>query len=324
MEIHGGSKNENLIDFSISVNPFTPGWIDAMFERCKSITRRYTYVEWIEDEFRQKFDRDAVIVAGATEAFQIIGFTLMREANVITPSPSYGEYERVASYNARQIHKIPPKNIVELDLEKIHKVATESVKNNRTILILGNPNNPTGKYLHLKDMVTDLANRGVIVIVDEAFVDFVDDSKREKISHPNVIRLRTFTKSYGMPGIRVGYVISENFKGLFERYRSPWVIGGCGYAFLEFLLKDDGKFLKESTEIIRKEAKRFEKIGMRTDANFGILKFKDPKSFQKKLDVIGIHVRNCESFGLKDRIRISIRTPKENDKLFETLERRIR
>jgi histidinol-phosphate aminotransferase len=321
MEVHGGSKDEKLIDFSISVNPYTPRWKDDLFKRCEKIANRYLYTEWLEDEFRKKFGQNTVILAGATEAFQIAGLSVMNGANVIIPSPSYGEYERVASYGAKNVMKIPPKGGIELDTEMAFALADKKVKDGRTVLILGNPNNPTGKYLNFKEEITTLGNDGVTIILDEAFVDFVDEKKIWHIDHPNVITVRSFTKSYGMPGIRVGYVKNDEFKRHFEKYRSPWAIGSCGYAFVEFLIEDDGTFLKESVGKIRGEAKRFENFGLLTDANFGSLKVKNASEIQQKLDGSGIHVRSCESFGLKDRIRLSIRTPEENDHLFEALEK---
>lgn len=319
MEFHGGTKNGNLLDFSISVNPYSPNWKHNLFKRCETIANRYLYVEWVEDEFRNKFGKHAIILAGATEAFQIIGLTLMDGANVVIPSPAYGEYERIASYRSKRIFKIPPKNEIELDLEMAFDVARKKSKDEKTVLILGNPNNPTGKYLNITDDLTSLADDGVLVILDEAFIEFV--GKKPTIAHPNIITVRSFTKSYGMPGIRVGYVVNEMFRSHFEKYRSPWAVGNCGYAFLEFLIEDDGSFLIQSVEHIHEESKRFEKFGIFTDANFGTLKVKNAHEIQQKLDYAGIHVRSCESFGLEDRIRMSIKTHEENDVLFEALEK---
>jgi len=317
MEIHGGIQNDKMIDFSISVNPYVPPWQTALFERCKFLADKYLYVEWLEEAFRKKFGNDTVVLAGATEAFQIIGFTLMKDANVIIPTPSYGEYERVARYGARKIFKIPPKNETDLDLESAFDLAKKMVRSQKTVLILGNPNNPTGKYLKIKENLSSLND--VIIILDEAFIDFVDYKIIEKIEDQNVIIVRSFTKSYGMPGIRVGYVKSEKFKSLFERYRSPWAIGNCGYAFMEFLLEDNGDFLRESNSKIREAKSIFDDFNFSTDSNFGCVKVDDADKAQAMLDKLGVHVRNCTSFGLKDRIRICIRKPEENEILYQAL-----
>ncbi len=320
MEIHGGSERDDIIDFSISVNPYTPVWKNELFELCKKSSRKYTYIEWLEEDFKSVFGNNAIVLAGATEALQIIGFIIMDGASVVIPTPSYGEYERVAKFRALSIVKVPPKDDLALDLESAFKIAEKLSKTRKTVLIFGNPTNPTGSYAseQIKDWIYHLSCKGVIVIIDEAFIDFVKE--RYTIDNPRVIRLRTFTKSYGMPGIRVGYVLTEEFKKTFEDYRAPWAIGACGYAFLKYLLRDKGIFLKHSLPKIWKESERFKNIGVLTDANFGCLKVKNAKEIQALLDKNRIHVRSCESFGITDYVRISIRTPKENDKLFKLIQ----
>jgi len=72
---------------------------------------------------------------------------------------------------------------------------------------------------------------------------------------------------------------------------------------------------------IRKEYKRFEKIGMRTDCNFGCINIVNANEAVKKLDRLGVHVRNCSSFGLSNKIRVSIKAPKENDRLFDAIKK---
>ena len=319
MEFHGGTWREDLLDFSISVNPYTPKWKDEIFKRCSKLSKRYTYVEWIEEKFKRVFGDHTVITAGATEAFQILGFTLMKDANVIIPMPSYGEYERVAEFRASKITKIPPKGL-DLNLEMAFDTAEKSQKNEKTVLIFANPTNPVGKYSkNLNEQIKSLTQKGVIVVIDETFLDFVENAI--DITNPQVIRVRSFTKSYGMPGIRVGYVITQEFERLFRKHRAPWAIGACGYAFLNLVIEDGGAFLEESIPKIRKEAVRFEKIQMKTDVNFGCIYVGDAKRVQKELDELGVHVRNCESFGLKGYIRVSVRTPTENNMLFENLEK---
>ncbi|BBJ27993.1 aminotransferase class I/II-fold pyridoxal phosphate-dependent enzyme [Athalassotoga saccharophila] len=319
MEKHGGTMNENSIDFSISVNPYTPKWKEALFKRCEEISNRYTYIEWIEERFRQKFGWDTVVTAGATEAFSIIG-RMIQGRKVIIPCPSYGEYERVSGMD---IVKIPPRDS-RIDLDSTFEIAMALSKVHRTVIFLGNPNNPTGEYFRVEKDVESLADKGILFVLDEAFIDFVEEEKRWKIDHPNVIIVRTFTKSYGMPGIRVGYVKNKNMMSFFESNRLPWAIGSCGYAFIEFLLKDDERFLKESIKMIRQEAVRFKEIGIQTDANFGMLKVGNANEAQKILDGIGIHVRNCESFGLPEWIRVAVRKKEENDRLFDAIKRVIK
>ena len=84
--MHGGVKEENVVDFSISVNTFIPDFI--ILEDNLKYEKKYTYVEWIEEDFRKIFGEESIIIAGATEAFHIIGWTIMRDASVIIPQPN--------------------------------------------------------------------------------------------------------------------------------------------------------------------------------------------------------------------------------------------
>ncbi len=317
MVIHGGTQN-NLLDFSISVNPYQPAWSKDIFRKFPEMSLKYSYIEWIEEKFCKMYGEDSIILAGATEAFQILSFTLMDNASVVIAEPCYGEYERVGGFKTKRIIKIAPET-GELNLSSAFTTARNLQKNgDKTVLIFANPNNPTGKYFRgIAGDIKELTDIGVVVVVDEAFINFVESPD----DFSNVIRIRSFTKSYGMPGIRTGYVKTDRFKKLFKAHRMPWATGASGFLFLERLLSDNGKFLSESMLRIRNEYKRFEEIGMRTDCNFGCINITDADEAEKKLDELHIHVRNCNSFGLNNKIRVSIRTPKENNKLFDAIKR---
>ena len=314
MEFHGGTPREDLLDFSISVNPYIPKWAEKMFEECRRLSPKYSHIDWLDEIFSEVYGKDAVILAGATEAFQIIGFTLMNEAEVVIPFPSYGEFKRVASFRAIKIH-------TGLDLFDSFKLSKKiSISGKKVILIFSSPNNPTGLCVpkETAEWIEEAEEAGVTVVVDEAFGDFVEEPV--EICTSKTIKIRSFTKSYGMPGIRVGYVKSS-FSKLFRKYRAPWAIGACGYTFVGYLIKDGGKFLQKTMPSIWKERKRFKAFGMKTDANFGMIEVGNAMTFQRKLDDLGIHVRSCESFGISSAVRLSVRTKDENDRLFQALEK---
>lgn len=317
MVIHGGAQND-LLDFSISVNPYQPAWSKDIFLKFPEMSLKYSYIEWIEEKFCKMYGEESIILAGATEAFQILSFTLMDNASVVIAEPCYGEYERVGSFKAKKVIKIAPE-ADELNLSSAFSAAKNLQKNgDKTVLIFANPNNPTGRYFRgIAGNIKELTDIGVVVVIDEAFIDFVESPDE----FSDVIRIRSFTKSYGMPGIRAGYVKTDRFKKLFKAHRMPWAAGASGFLFLKHLLADNGRFLSESMPRIRNEYKRFEEIGMRTDCNFGCINIADADEAEKKLDELRIHVRNCNSFGLNNKIRVSIRAPKENDQLFDAIKK---
>ncbi len=102
-----------------------------------------------------------------------------------------------------------------------------------------------------------MEEENALLVLDEAFIDFV--RRPESPEGDKIVKLRTFTKSYGLPGIRVGYVVG--FKGgAFRSVRMPWGgIGSAGAAFLEFLLRDGFEHLRRTMPLIWREKERLER-----------------------------------------------------------------
>lgn len=135
------------------------------------------------------------------------------------------------------------------------------------------------------------------------------------------MKLRTFTKSYGLPGIRIGYVLG--FSEAFRSVRMPWAIGSTGVAFLEFLMDDMFQHLRKTMPLIWREKKRIEKAlgGVKSDANFFIKHVENAKKTVEELKKRGgILVRDCTSFGLPEYIRFSVRKPEENEVLIRAFQ----
>ena len=302
---HGGTMNEDLIDFSISVNPYKPRWIRDIFKRAEELVERYIYWYDLELELGNMIGEKVTVVAGTTESLYLVGM-YTKGRRYIIPTHTYGEYERIGKIFGSQILKLP--------ISKMY----ECVKKN-DVIFLCNPNNPTGKYYkkwELKPIIDVAEDTNSLVVLDEAFIDFVRE--KDEIRGENIINLRTFTKSYGVPGIRVGYIIGHD--KIFRNIRMPWSIGSLGYAFLEFLIEDRFKFLDESLPKIWRGKEFIEKeLDVKSDVNFFIKKVGNVRSVVNRLVKKGIFVRDCSSFGLPEYIRFSVRSHKENIKLVESL-----
>ncbi|GAB6102193.1 aminotransferase class I/II-fold pyridoxal phosphate-dependent enzyme [Thermococcus atlanticus] len=304
---HGGAREEGLLDFSASLNPYLPEWIDEMFERAKTLSRRYLYWEKLEEELSNLIGGSITVTAGITEALYLVGILAMREKRrVIIPGHTYGEYERVARIFNVPIVRGPN------DPEKLAGLVERE-----SIVFFCNPNNPDGKFYppkELKPLLDAVEDTDSLLVLDEAFIDFVRDAKSPE--GENLVKLRTFTKSYGVPGIRVGYVIG--FSEAFRSVRMPWSIGSLGYAFLEFVIKDGFSHLKKTMPLIWKEKERIEKaLNVKSDANFFIKNVGDAKRAVEFFKKRGIAVRDCSSFGLPEYVRFSVRRREENERLIE-------
>ncbi|WP_175059739.1 aminotransferase class I/II-fold pyridoxal phosphate-dependent enzyme [Thermococcus sp. 2319x1] len=306
---HGGARREGLLDFSASLNPYLPEWVDEMVERAKALSNRYLYWEGLEEELSNLIGEPLTVTAGITEALYLVGILAMKEKRrVIIPEHTYEEYERIARIFGAEIVKAP--NDPGAMAEKVDK---------GSIVFFCNPNNPDGKFYgvkELKPLIQAVEDQNSLLVLDEAFIDFVKDAKSPESE--NIVKLRTFTKSYGLPGIRVGYVVG--FEGAFKSVRMPWSIGSLGYAFLEFVIADGFEHLKRTMPLLWKEKERMEhELKVKSDANFFIKYVGDAKSVVEKLEERAILVRDCSSFGLSGHIRFSIRKKEENDKLIEAL-----
>jgi len=301
---HGGAREEGLLDFSASLNPYSPGWLDEMFKRAREISNRYPYYERLEEELTKLVGEPLTITAGITEALYLLGILALRGKKAIIPEHTYGEYERVSRIFGARVVKGPnePEKLAEL------------VERN-SVVFFCNPNNPDGRFYsvrELKPLLDAVEDRGALLVLDEAFIDFV--KKPDSPKGENIVKLRTFTKSYGLPGIRVGYVLG--FEEAFRSVRMPWSIGSTGVAFLEFLLEDGFEHLRRTMPLIWREKERFEKaLGVRSDANFFIKRVGNAEGFVEAMKKRGILVRSCVSFGLPEHVRFSVRKPEENNKL---------
>jgi len=305
---HGGAREDGLLDFSASLNPYPPEWLDEMFERAKEISDRYPYYDELEVALSELVGEEVTVTAGITEALYLFGILALRGKKVIIPGHTYGEYERVARIFGGTVVKGPN------EPEKL----AEMVERN-SVVFFCNPNNPDGRFYRVKELkpLLDAAeDRKALLVLDEAFIDFVKDA--ESPEGENVVKLRTFTKSYGLPGIRVGYVIG--FPDAFKSVRMPWSIGSMGVAFMEFLLEDGFEHLRKTMPLIWREKKRMERaLGVKSDANFFIKRVGDAKKVVEALKERGILVRDCMSFGLPEFVRFSVRRPEENERLVRAL-----
>lgn len=312
---HGGGarrKEEGLIDFSASLNPYPPEWLDEMFERAREISGHYPYYEELEEGLAELVGEPITVTAGITEALYLLGILALRGGRrVIVPAHTYGEYERIARiFGGARVNKGGP-NDPEGGLSQLVEKGS--------VVFFCNPNNPDGRFYRerdLKPLLDAVEDKNALLVLDEAFIDFVE--KPESPESENVVKLRTFTKSYGLPGIRVGYV--AGFPEAFRSVRMPWAIGSTGVAFLEFLLEDRFHHLKRTMPLIWMEKRRIEKaLGVKSDANFFIKYVGDAKKTVEELKRKGMLVRDCTSFGLPQYVRFSVRKPEENDALVRAL-----
>ncbi|MEM0161357.1 MAG: aminotransferase class I/II-fold pyridoxal phosphate-dependent enzyme [Thermoplasmata archaeon] len=313
MEVyHGGAREDEreYLDFSYSSNPYAPRFVKKAIKSAEF--ERYPYCEnMLEKEIKKRFEieREVVIGAGVTELLNMVSYFFKGKTAVMLKS-TYGEYARVAKLFDMKIRYINNPDPEFEDL-KLHD----------EILYFSNPNNPTGKYYRfLKELAEDNAKNNSYLIVDEAFIDFVE--KPDKKYYENMIILRSFTKSYNIAGIRTGYAIADpDIAAQIRKFRMPWSIGALGCSVVKAIV-DDSEYLATTIPKIARERKRLEtRLNLKTDSNYFIADVKNASDVSEKLKKKNILVRNCSSFGLNCCIRFSIKKKNENSILIEELEK---
>lgn len=240
------------------------------------------------------------------------------------PNPGFADYQRALKTFSSAI------NFYSLtDLKEDFKVPPNAG------LIINNPHNPTGK-LWLIEEILPLLKKFALVIVDEAFMDFLLPSQQQSlipfvVDFDNLIILRSLTKFYSLPGLRLGYVISqpERIKR-WQKWRDPWSVNVLASLAGETVLKDSAfqqmtwDWLIPTREKLYKGLSSFSCLKpLPSSVNFLLVKT-EKSSTELQLNLLKkyhILIRDCLSFpSLGDRyFRIAIRTEQENDALLNAL-----
>ncbi len=304
--MHGGARpgEYHLIDFSSNLNPY------GVEISLSPDYHRFPYCDG-DSIIEEVYGVEGAVVAGITEAIYLVH--LLRSGLVVAMKHTYGEYSRVARLFGRRVVEVPG----------MHPAVGDFPVPERGIVFLCNPNNPTG-HLYSEDEVEELASevrrKGAILVVDEAYADFVP--MPHSSVEEGVLYLRSFTKSYGIPGIRVGYVYGDpSLVKRVKNLRMPWGIGAAGCAFLEFLREDRGAFLRRTLPRIREERERMAgRLKLKSEANFFLMDVGSAGDFVAFARRNGLLVRDCTSFGLPRHIRFSIRRRVENEVLLHVIE----
>ncbi len=264
-----------------------------------------------------------VLGNGSDELIDVIIKTFVEpDENIITSDTTFLEYEIIAQVNVRKIKKAPL-SYFKYDLRAILKLVDKKTK----LIFIANPNNPTGTYV-TKYEVSDFLNalpKKVIVVFDEAYDTFIDvddypDSLNYLKKKKNVIILKTFSKGYGLAGLRLGYaILAPESANYLERVRQPFNVNILAQA-AGLAAMDDKDFLKKTRNLILKGKdflyQELSKMGIcyvSSVANFILVDTgRNGLEVFKAMLKFGLIIRDMYQYGLKNFIRVTIGTEKEN------------
>jgi histidinol-phosphate aminotransferase len=327
-----GIDPEAIIDFSVCTNPFMPPPNIRQIQLGDVPIEQYPDSE--ATELKQRLSEklsvppDNILVgSGTTELIRLIALAYFRQKDsVLIPEPTYGEYELAVNIAGAK----PIKHWMRAEdnfAPRIKDIVDLIKKHRPKAIFIGNPNNPTGKYLSRQEIESILAALGRgLLILDEAYLSFVEQSwpSLELISQGKVIILRSMTKDYALAGLRLGYAIaSGEIIDNLRRVCPPWNINAVAQKVGTMILEDED-YLEQSKPKIR-EAKQFllnelSQLGFEllpSDAHYFLVKAGNARVFRATLLRHGIQIRDGTSFGLPEYIRIAPRTLPECQRLID-------
>jgi histidinol-phosphate aminotransferase len=262
--------------------------------------------------------KQIVIGNGSNEIIELLarGF-LSEDDEVISSKTSFLVYPLISQAVGAKYVEAPMKDF-RYDLKGILERLTDRTR----LIFIANPNNPTGSYVTADEVESFLSRvpENIIICFDEAYIDFVGAKNfpklvaRAQAENSNLVLLRTFSKSYGLAGLRVGFGVgSEEMIGYLEKIRQPFNVNRIAQAAATAALGDTA-FLTRTKKLVREGRtflyREFKKLGLNfvsSEANFVLVNVR--MDGQKVFDALlkrGIIVRPMTAYQLKSYIRVTI------------------
>ncbi len=280
--------------------------------------------------------KESVVVGnGSNDLIDFLVKTFIEKGDeVITSHPSFLMYQKFVQVRGGINHIIPLKDMRH-DLTSI----VNNINDKTRLIFIDNPNNPTGTTISPRDLYVFLSTipEHVIVVIDEAYADFMDEELRPDaaslINNTNkrcpVVFLRTFSKAYGLAGLRVGYgLMNYELAACLHKVRQPFTVNTFAQIGAKVALEDEEHYLsilQKNRDGIRYLYKELQKLGCTaypTQGNFILVDIKgDADKLYKTLLRKGFIIRSMRAYGFPSCIRVTVGTEAENSSFINNLEK---
>jgi histidinol-phosphate aminotransferase len=328
----------NIIKLSQNENPFgaSPRALRAIEANYHSVNR-YPEVthKALKSKLAEKYNvvpDNVVVSAGSVEIVDMVIKALVGfDKNIVTGEVTFAAYGLLAKINGRACRRA---KLVDntIDIGNVISLCDDKTK----VVFIANPNNPTGTIIShntLRQLLQALPSH-TFVVIDEAYAEYVTDatypdSIELQKAFPNLIILHTFSKIYGLAGLRIGYAIAHpDIVQSLAQSRTPFTVNIlASVAALASL--DDTEFTKKCASIneeerafIYDELKNMGFTVTPSQGNFIFVEFSKPEEKEKIYTLLknsGVIVRKLEPFGAEMGLRISVGRPEENQHLIKSL-----
>lgn len=282
-------------------------------------------------EANRVLPNNVVIGNGSDDIISLLVRAMVRTGDrVIVPRPSFLMYDITAAAAGARVDAVPLRDMA-MDLASMAERVTADTR----LVFVCNPNNPTGTIVTKKDFnrFMDRLPDTVVVVVDEAYIEFVRNPDCLKTGLPSdmnrpLVTLRTFSKAYGLAGLRVGYgIMPAALAEVLNRVRQPFNVNSMAQAAAAAAL-DDLAFLKQTIAVVHRGLDdlydALDRLGLtyhKTEANFFLIDVGRPADivFENMLRQ-GVIVRSMRAYGFPTHIRINVGLDAENRRFLRALE----
>lgn len=276
---------------------------------------------------------EIVMGNGSNEVIEFLVKAFVQEGDeVISSHPSFLMYQKIVQVRGGVNHVVPLKDMRH-DLVVIKKMVSEKTR----LIFLDNPNNPTGTAIppvKLYQFLSDIPE-SVIVVLDEAYVDFMD--KKLQLDAFSLIRnaegrcpvvfLRTFSKAYGLSGLRVGYgLMAKKVAECLHKVRQPFNINQMAQVGALAALEDEEYYLltlDRTAKGLAYLSREVEKLGCKSypsETNFFLIDVQgDADKLYQAMLYKGVIVRSMSAYGFENFIRVTVGTEEENSRFLNSL-----
>lgn len=329
----------NSIKLASNENPWgaSPKAVEAIQGALKNIHRypdgsAFYLTQALADHVGVK-PSEIVLGNGSNELIEFLVKAFVQDdGEVITSHPSFLMYQKFVQIRGGLNHVIPLKDMKH-DLEAI--LATVNKKTR--LIFIDNPNNPAGTNIAPVDLYNFISSlpEHVILVLDEAYVDFMDEDQQVDIyslvrnteNRCGVVSLRTFSKAYGLSGLRVGFgIFPEQIAACLHKVRQPFNVSSLAQAGALAALGDVDFYTstlrntRKGLEYLQKETLRMGCTPFPSQTNFFMIDVKgNADVLYKALLQKGVIVRSMSAYGFKTHIRITVGTEAENDRFLASL-----
>lgn len=341
MNKHGGyyGEVENMIDFSVNINPFgvSEKLRETIINGIDNIDR-YPEIKGesaIKDIAKHYCTNEEQIVLGngAIELIYLFARSI-KPKSVMIVQPTFNEYRRAFSLEGAEIvnYILNEEDGFEIDIEDF---VVQIEKNRPDVVVICNPNNPTGVYHSFEKIkrILDVINKYEgILFLDESFIDFSNQKSFIQLTNDYpLLVLRSMTKFYAVPGLRIGFCVAnvEIAKRMYM-FKEPWSVNYLSLIGVNELLNDTEyeektiSWCDNERDFVYEKLSELENIKIyKSVANFHMCKSLKMSSLelQRRINKKGVFIRTCEDFvGLDESyFRVALKKHKDNVLLVEEM-----